>query len=282
MGTQDYAGQTRQLLEHLRLEEEPFGIVYSDEKPEDGFAPKAGMPISRELEEQGKFDMRAALANFSCLLGNIRLARKKKRPAYISAEQYGCPGGGFYTGMYFPHLRTIEHFVSTGIPGTPMHGERYMPSPEAMRAFMERMPGKAEKKYCIFKPLSLFTANEEPEFVVLFLRPEAMSGLFAHTGFVTGEVDGVVSPFGAGCTSLVGWPRYYRERGEERAVLGGFDPSQRKFMDMDELTFTVPLGLYQKLLAALPESLFCVGDTWKDVRKKAVRGNAAWNAKRGE
>ncbi len=282
MGTKAYADQTRQLLEYLGIEEEPFGVIYSDQKPENAFAPKAGVPVSRQLEEQSKLDMRAVFAEFSCVLGNIRLARKKKRPAYVSAEQYGCLGGGFYTGMYHPHLRTIEYFVSTGRPGTPMHGERYMSSPETMRAFMESMPGKVDKKYCIFKPLSLFAEDEAPEFVILFLRPEALSGLFAHTAFVTGEPHGVVSPFGAGCTNIVGWPRYYQERGEERAVLGGFDPSQRKFMDMDELTFTMPLSLYRKLLDALPESLFVVGDTWKDVRKKVERGNAAWSKKRGE
>lgn len=54
----------------------------------------------------------------------------------------------------------------------------------------------------------------------------------------------------------------------EKAVLGGFDPSARKFMKTDELTFTVPLSLYKKMLKALPESMFNVGQNWAVVRKK--------------
>jgi hypothetical protein len=53
----------------------------------------------------------------------------------------------------------------------------------------------------------------------------------------------VASPFGAGCTNIVAWPLFYKEQGIEKAVLGGFDPSARKFMKTDELTFTVSWSL---------------------------------------
>jgi hypothetical protein len=48
----------------------------------------------------------------------------------------------------------------------------------------------------------------------------------------------------------------------EKAVLGGFDPSARKYMKTDELTFTVPWSLYQKMLKALPESMFSEDGEW--------------------
>jgi uncharacterized protein (DUF169 family) len=146
-----------------------------------------------------------------------------------------------------------------------------------MREFLAKVdPRKAPAKYCIFKPLSTFTAGEEPEFVIFFARPEVLTGLFTHTAFTTGEVDSVVSPFGAGCTNIIAWPLYYKEQGLEKAVLGGFDPSVRKFMKPDELTFTVSLPLYKKMLAALPESMFNVGGDWTVVRKKISRSAKAW------
>jgi hypothetical protein len=61
----------------------------------------------------------------------------------------------------------------------------------------------------------------------------------------------VRAPFGAGCTNIITWPLTYQRRGEECAVLGGFDPSARKFMKPDELSFAVPLALYRKMLAAM-------------------------------
>jgi uncharacterized protein (DUF169 family) len=254
MTTQSMLEDTKIFLDHLGLAEEPFGVYYDDTIPEKAFGPKPGIPISREMEDQGQLDMQEVFKTFSCVIGNIWLARKKHGAAYISSEEYGCPGGVFYCSMMKPNLRFIEYYVTTGFSGTPMHGERYLPSPETMRKFLAKVdPRKAPAKYCIFKPLSTFSEDEEPEFVIFFARPEVLSGLFTHTTFTTGEVDCVASPFGAGCTNIIAWPLYYKEQGVEKAVLGGFDPSARKFMKPDELTFTVSLSLYKKMLKALPE-----------------------------
>ena len=277
MTIQSIGEETQVFLEHLGLNEEPFGVYYHDIKPEKAFGPKPGVPISRELEDQGKVDMQAVFKTFSCVIGNIWLARKKQCAAYISSEEYGCLGGVFYCAMMKPNLRFIEHYVTTGFEGTPIHGERYLPSPEAMRTFLDKVkPRKAPAKYCIFKPLSQFSEGEEPEFVIFFARPEALSGLFTQIMFTTGDVDCVASPFGAGCTNILSWPLYYREKGEEKAILGGFDPSARKYMKTDELTFTVPLSLYRKMLEKLPESMFSVGKNWEVVRKKVDRSAKAW------
>lgn len=268
---------TKTLLGHLGLDEEPIGVYYDDNKPENAFGPNPGPPISRELEEQGQVNMKEVNQSFSCVMGNIWLARKKHGTAYISSEEYGCPGGVFYCSMMKPNLRFIEHFVTTGFAGTPIKGERYLPSPEAMRKFLDKVnPRKAPAKYCLFKPLSLFSGAEEPEFVIFFARPEVLSGLFTHTTFTTGEADSIVSPFGAGCTNVIAWPLHYQEHGIEKAVLGGFDPSARKYMKTDELTFTVPWSLYQKMLKALPESIFSVDGPWRTVRKKVNRSAKAW------
>jgi uncharacterized protein (DUF169 family) len=268
---------TKKFLDHLGLSEEPFGVYYDNTKPEKAFGPKPGIPISRELEDQGKLNMQEVFKHFSCVMGNIWLARKKHGAAYISSEEYGCPGGVFYCSMMKPNLRFIEHYVTTGFSGTPIHGERYLPSPEAMRKFLSTVdPRKAPAKYCIFKPLSLFADSEEPEFIIFFARPEVLTGLFTHTAFTTGDVDCVASPFGAGCTNIIAWPLFYKEQGIEKAILGGFDPSARKFMKTDELTFTVSWSLYKKMLTALPESMFNVDGAWKEVRKKVTRSAKTW------
>ncbi len=268
---------TGKLLDHLGLKEEPFGVYYSDILPEKAYGPKPGPPLSRELEDEGKVDMQEVFKSFSCVMGNIWLARKKHCAAYISPEEYGCPGGAYYCSMMKPNVRFIEYYVTTGFEGTPVHGERYLPSPDSMREFLGKVdPRKAPAKYCIFKPLSLFEENEEPEFIIFFTRPEVLSGLFTQTVFTTGNVDCVASPFGAGCTNIVSWPLYYKEKGEEKAVLGGFDPSARKFMKTDELTFTVPMSLYIKMLEKLPESMFNVEGAWPGVKKKVSRSAKTW------
>lgn len=268
---------SEKFLDLLGHKEEPFGVYYTDEKPEKSYGPKTGVPISRELEDNGQIDMREVMKTFSCVMGNIWLARKKKAAAFISTEEYGCVGGAYYCSMMKPHLRFIEHYVSTGFEGTPIGGERYMPGPDAMRKFMEKVnPRKAPAKYCVFKPLSHFTDAEQPEFIIFFARPEVLCGLFIQATFATGDMECVASPFGAGCTNLIGWPLYYKQQGVEKAVIGGLDPSARKFMKTDEMTFTIPLTMYEKMLATLPDSMFTHETDWSGVRKKVDRSIKAW------
>lgn len=267
--------KTERLLELLGHEESPFGVCYSDQKP-DGYGPKPGELLTREREAAGEINWGEAFGNFSCIMGNVWLARKKKKAAWLSHEECGCMGGGFYAGMYRPYLEMNIHYVSTGIPGTPMEGEHYLPSPESMRAFMDdSIPPAAPAKYCILKPLEQFTDAEPPLVVTFFARQEVITGLHSLAGYAAGSHNAVVSPFGAGCTSIIAWPLAYQQRGVECAVLGGFDPSARKFMKTDELSFAMPLSLYRKMLDSMETSAL-VRHTWEGVRKKVLKSRRAW------
>lgn len=267
--------KTQRLMELLGHEEIPFGVCYADVKPE-GYGPKPGELFSREREAAGEIDWRNAFANFTCLVGSLWLARKKKKAAWISHEECGCMGGGFYSGVYGPYLDMNVFYVSTGLPGTPIEGERYLPSPESMRAFMDDCsPQLGKGRYCVLKPLDQFTDAESPLSVTFFARPEILSGLHSLAGYAAGNHNAVASPFGAGCTSIIAWPLVYEQRGVERAVLGGFDLSARKFLRTDELTFSIPPTLYRKMLDAMETSAL-TRDTWKGVRKKALKSDRAW------
>lgn len=266
----------RKFLETLGHDGEPFGMFYTDKEPEEGFAPKPGPPVSMELEQAGGIDWQAVWGSFSCVMGAIWLARKKNRAAYFEAARYGCLGGSFYLGFHRPQLDFITRYVSTGIPGTQVHGERYLRSPEVVRRFFTQVaPRPAPAKYCVFKPLSRFKKDERPETVTFFGRGEVISGLSFLANFVTDDFEAVQSPFGAGCSYLTSWPLHYLSQGKTKAVLGGFDPSERKFLKTDEFTFTVPLAMYDMFLAQWPDS-FLATDTWTGVRKKISRSREAW------
>ena len=274
--------QTRRLLELLEHEEGPFGVHYSDSKPTGGFGPKSGEIFSREREIAGQIDWGKAFGNFSCMLGNLWLARKKRSVAWLSHEECGCMGGGFYAGLYSPYMEMNVFYVSTGVPGTSMEGERYLPSPESMRTFMQdTAPPAAPGKYCLIKPLEQFAPDESPLVITFFVRPEVLNGLHSLACFATGNHLAVVSPFSAACGSIVAWPLAYQQRGEDRAVIGGFDLSARKFLKTDEMIFSVPLPLYRKMLAAMEDSAL-PRHTWEGVRKKVRRSMRAWGEARPE
>ena len=262
-------------LSALGLEEDPMGIYYTDEKPEEGYTPKPAPLPSREREARGEIDWQAVFSNFSCAVGLIWRARKKKTVAYFSAEHWGCPGCAFWLGFMKPQSETIIHYVSSGIPDQ-LPGEHYCESPEELSRIFDYVdPRPAPAAYCVVKPLSLFTAKERPELVAFFCRPESLCGLHQMATFVTNDPEVVASPWGAGCGNLVVWPLHYLEKGETRAVMGGWDPSARKFFKTDELTFTVPYDMFVDMVEQYPES-FLTTDTWEIVQKKIKRSRERW------
>lgn len=257
-------------LEVLGLTEEPIGIFFTDKKPAEGFSPKPMELPSREREIRNEINWQEVFGNFSCVLGNIWLARKKKKAAFFSAEQYGCPGCAFWVGFMKPQSEAITHYVSTGIPGR-MEGEFYCDSPDEFRRIMNTIdPLPAPKKFCVAKPLGLFACDEKdekPDIVAFFARPESLCGLHQLATFVTNDHEAVASPWGAACTNLITWPYKYLAAGKNKAVLGGWDPSARKFFKTDELSFTVPNKMFEEMLARYKES-FLKTETWLNVKKK--------------
>lgn len=268
-------GSWEAFLKALGYMEEPFGMFYTDTEPEGGFVPKEGALFSYEMEQRGELDTSALFQNWSCVMGNIWLARKKKTAAYFEARRFGCVGGSFYLGFHKPQLEFISRYVSTGIPGK-MPGERYLPSPEVTRRFLNEIdPRPAPARFCVFKPVSRFGESEEPEIVTFFARGEVMAGLCTLATFVTEDFDVVCSPFGAGCSYMVTWPLHYLAQGKMKAVLGGWDPSDRKFMKTDEMTFSVPYEMYSLFLERWKDS-FLLTDTWAGVKKKIAKSTQAW------
>jgi uncharacterized protein (DUF169 family) len=264
-----------EFYEVLGLIEEPMGMYYAEVEPKDGLSPKTGVMPDVDAEAAGRVDWGSLGANFACVLGVIWRARKKKTAAYFDRERFGCLGGAFYLGFLKPQLNAIAHLVSTGIPDV-IKGERYLESPEVARSFFRMIdPRPAPARFCVFKPLSLFAPGEMPELVSFFARAETVAGLNQLCTFVTNDFEAVSSPFGSGCSTLVTWPLKYLSQGELKAVIGGWDPSDRKFLKTDEITFTVPYELFTRMEERWRES-FLTTSTWDAVRKRIDRSRRAW------
>ena len=157
-----------------------------------------------------------------------------------------------------------------------MEGERYISDPQTCRRIFEEIdPLPAAESYCVFKPLDLLGPDEIPELVIFFARPEVVAGLHTLTTFVTGDLNAVSSPFGAGCSHAVTFARSHAVQRERKAVLGGWDPSCRMYYKTDELSFSMPLALFQDMLAKWRDS-FLTTNTWKVCQKKIARSQKAW------
>jgi uncharacterized protein (DUF169 family) len=264
-----------QFLETLGLDEEPMGIFYTDEEPAEGFSPKPNELPTRAKEMKNEIDWQQVFSQFSCVMGHIWRARKKQAIAYFSAEQFGCPGGAFWLGFNKPQAETIINYVTTGIPNW-TEGELYCDSPDTLRKIFDYVdPRPAPRKFCVVKPVGQFSDAEVPELVAFFTRPESLSGLHQLAAYVTGDPEVVVSPWGAGCGNVVVWPLHYLSKGQNKAVIGGWDPSARKFFKTDELSFTVPYKMFEDMIERFNGS-FLTTKTWSTVQKKIERSKKTW------
>jgi len=267
--------QVQEFVDALGLSEDPIGMYYTDDRPEDAISPKSGVLPSIELEAARQVDWEALDAGWSCVIGVLWRARAKRATAYFDGEHFGCLGGAFYLGFLKPQLETIVHYVSTGIPDQ-LEGERYLESPAVTRRFFQAVdPRPAPARFCVFKPISQFEKDEQPELVTFFSRPESIAGLNQLATFVTNDFEAVCSPFGAGCSNMVSWPLRYLAQGKLKAVLGGWDPSERKFLKTDEITFTVPFEMFSRMVARWSES-FLTTKTWEGIKKKMLKSRKAW------
>lgn len=274
--TTHIAKQLPGFMDALGLEEEPMGLIFSNTQPQQGYAPKPLDLPTKEKEQRNEIDWHSVFADFSCALGHIWRARRKKTLAWFSAERFGCAGAAFWMGFNKPQTECIINYVSSGIPGF-CQGERYCASPDALRqVFAEVDPEPAPKPYCVVKPLPQFQEHETPELVVFFTRPEPLCGLHQLAFYVTNDPNVVISPWSSACGSIVAWPMRYLVHGEQRAVLGGWDPSARKFFKPDELSFTIPYSMFTAMLDSWQES-FLTTKEWSVVRKKIARSKEAWS-----
>lgn len=160
----------KDFLEALGLDEEPMGMHYTDVAPKEGITPKSELLPTIEMEARGEVDWGALFGNFSCVVGNIWRARKKKTTAYFDKERFGCLGGAFYLGFLKPQLNFITYYVSTGIPDQ-VEGERYLESPEVTRNFFDSIdPPAAPARYCVFRPITQFLQKTQPILVTFFCQ----------------------------------------------------------------------------------------------------------------
>ena len=233
--------------ERLGLLEQPLGVLYSDEKPAEGIAPK----------EKGHV----------CMFALLKGARQKGETVCFDAEHVGCFGGGFYMGFLQTPRPNIEYFLSFGIPGE-MEGERYIKTPEIAREYFSSVqPRKAPAKYCIFKPLDKLANAEELEVVIFFAPPDVLSGLFTLTNYAAERMDAVRMPFSSGCGAILTHPLKEGEKEKPQAILGLFDVSARPFVEPNVLTLAMPAKLFHILLDNQDES-FLITKSWEVVRRR--------------
>jgi hypothetical protein len=167
----------------------------------------------------------------------------------------------------------FRYFLSSGKSGV-VEGERYKRTPEIVDEITARHVSLPATGRCYtFRRWDKLAPGDNPEAVIFFARPEVLSALFTLANFDQADPNGVICPFGSGCSSIIHYPRLEQKSDHPRAVLGMFDPSARPCVPVDILTFAIPMKKFEKMIDSKDES-FLITKTWDKVKTKIARSNA--------
>ena len=236
----------------------------------DTYFGNAELPICfYYTDEEGRADMAKRDAGRQCFIGALAKVRKGQSLCF-NAKSIGCFGGKRYLGFTKRMMPNFEYFLSCGIPGT-VEGERYKKSPEIVKEVLEILPPfKSPGRYIVFKRWDMLEESDEPSVVIFFAKADCLAGLFTLANYDEVEPNGVIAPFGAGCSTIVMYPYLERDADRPRAVLGMFDVSARPFVPKEMLTLAVPMNKFKRMIKNMEES-FLITPAWDKVKKRIAR-----------
>lgn len=223
---------SQQITDALGLTEAPIAVYYTDE------------PLQLSYMWNGQ-------KGHFCSISRMAKVRQGT-PLVVDGDNPGCMGGAYFLGFDSATRPGFECFLSHDAEG---NGERYKKTPELAKAFIEtRKFVPATARYCVFQCLCDVPDDVTPEVIVFFAPPDELSGLFWLANYGRSEQNAVISPFSAGCGSIVSEARAQAASENPKGVLGMFDPSARPHVEKSLLTISVPFSLYTEMVENIPGS----------------------------
>jgi len=201
-----------------------------------------------------------------CLIGALAGVRNGRSLGF-NINSIGCPGGKRYLGFTTSFMPDFEYFLSCGIPGK-LEGERYKKTTGLAGEIMKKWSRfNAPAPFAIFKRWDNLDINDNPEVVIFFVKPDVLAGLFTLANFDASDPEGVITPMGSGCSSIISFPYLQKDLPSPKAVIGMFDPSARPYVAKDILSFSAPMKKFVTMIDNMEES-FLITDTWRKLQKR--------------
>jgi hypothetical protein len=203
-----------------------------------------------------------------CIIGDLQRVRHGTSLKF-EADTIGCAGGKRYLGFSKTMRPDFEYFLSYGIPGK-LEGERYKKSPELVTRVMKIMPViTSPSRFIVFKRWDKLQAADEPVVAIFLASPDVLSGLFTLANYDREDLTGVISPFGAGCSTIVQYPYMEMNAAQPRAIIGMLDVSARPCVHANAISFALPMVRLRQMIANMDES-FLITSSWRKVSRRIV------------
>lgn len=189
---------------------------------------------------------------WSCMFQHIDNIAGGKQLCF-SADLPGCGGAACYLGFKKP---------SDNAGGFLAENEKYKSCVEYGKAFYKEIQAlEAKDNYIILARIQDIPRDIKIEVINLWVNAEALTGLVTLANFDRATSNNVSIPFASGCQSI--WTIPYKEKNEQtpKAVVGGMDPTMRKYISPETLLFSLPSERFMELAGNVSRS-FLLGNDW--------------------
>lgn len=227
------------IAESIKLRNHPVAVLRLDDHPENtGSFQKAKRP---------------------CVISWLHEAARGKN-ILLDEKISRCPDGKAGLAINRRPQDYFEDFLLTGRPGV-REGEFYEKDSDPVAEFAVGMPEIGPKKYVIFKPLKELTANETPEIVVFLVNADQLSAMMWLANYDQASQDNVLIDFGSGCQQVIRFALEQAGKEHPKCTIGMTDPSARKCIKRDLLSFSFPYKRFMELESQANASLL-TKETW--------------------
>lgn len=226
----------------IKMRVQPVGVYRTSFAPENAIKFKSGV--------------------WGCVVSLICAASKGKT-AICSKDTVVCKGGRAGLGIEPYKLGVIEYFLSNGEKGE-RAGEFYKKTPELASEYVNSLPNWRTDEYIVFQPLNLIDEGMVLDGIIFLCNADQLSALTTLANYDQSTQDNVQIVFGSGCAQSIIFPF---GNNEEKCYIGLTDPSARKYIDKDVLSFSIPYSRFLKMEKEVNES-FLTKETWMTIAKR--------------
>ena len=107
---------------------------------------------------------------------------------------------------------------------------------------------------------------------IFFLAtPDMLSGLAAWTFYDNNSDDAITAKFGSGCSSVFSEATLENSKNGKRTFIGLFDPSVRRYVNENILSFTIPMSRFKEMYYTIKASCLSNTPAWARVRERICR-----------